>query len=146
MSVSPDIYRTQLEDNLIQFYLILERYKQAFVVAQAGGDYPNNMQFQEAKSLLESRFRDLFIVDSEVLGGIDANNAEIVSLNERIAMVEGIYNGENAALEQKKAEGLAAGPLAKQTDQELIMRYVGILYYVAGACLGANFLYQKLKG
>jgi hypothetical protein len=145
MSVSPDAYRTQLDDNMVQFYLILERYKQAFIVAQASGNYPNDSQFQAAKSLLESRFRDLFIVESQVLGGIDGNNAEIVSLNDRIAMVEGIYNGENAALQQKKAEGLASGPLAKQTDQELIMQYIGLLYYIGGACLGANFLYQKLK-
>ena len=103
MSVSPDAYRTQLDDNMVQFYLILERYRQAFIVAQASGNYPNDSQFQEAKSLLESRFRDLFIVESQVLGGIDGNNAEIVSLNDRIAMVEGIYNGENAALQQKKA-------------------------------------------
>ncbi len=144
MTTSPDSYRDRLDDLTIQFALILETYSQNLTTAKAQGDATQSVPVAMAKGQLDSQFKDIFILESQVLGAIDSKNALIETLNTRIGSETGQLTETEVVIREKTGAGLAAGPLEKQTDRSLLGRYISLGYYLTAIALASNFLYHRV--
>ena len=69
-------FQNQLDELKIVFYLVLERYRDAYPLYIASNNYDNENTdlYNESKSQLDSTFNDLFILESAIessLVGLD---------------------------------------------------------------------------
>jgi len=138
-------YREQLNNLMTQFYLVLERYKQSFIVAEAQGDRERNQDFLNTKSLLETQFKNIFVLEQQVLRSIDDKNAEIKAMDAEVSSIKVSLSQEDQLLREKVGTGLAAEPLEKQVDQALISQYISLGYYVVATLFAINFAYKQYK-
>ena len=139
-------YQDQLDQVNTLFYLIIERYKKAFILKAGNQSNENLTLYNESKNQLDRTFNDLFILESQINNSLENLDNKIKTQDDMIFDLKTKYSTDKELLDKIRDANLASYPMKREFEQWRFNGYLDIVYYVLGLLLLVFLFYKAIKG
>ena len=138
-------YMNDLKELKTQFYLILERYKNAYPAHAATPSDENSSLYLASKADMDNIFKNLFILESKVNTSSGTMDNTINNSSKSIDELETRYSKDKNKLDKIRDFNLASYPMMREFKQVRQYGYVDIIYYIIGIALLIYFIWKGTR-
>ena len=139
-------YTADLKELTTQFYLILERYKQAYPPYAANPTEENTAIYLASKSQLDNLFKDLIILENNVNTSSGVMNKSSTGLDASLGKLHKLYSKDRHELKKIRDYNLASYPMKREFQQSRQHGYVDIIFFSLGIGILVYFLWLGSVG
>ena len=139
-------FQNQLDELKNVFYLVLERYREAYPLKMSAPNNENVDLYNESKSQLESTFNDLFILESSIESSLNEVDMGIKTQDDVISALKDRYNKDTSELEVLRNTNLASYPMKREFEQYRFNGYIDLGYYIVASLVVVFLLFKSIIG
>ena len=136
-------FQEQLDELIIIFYLVLERYKDSYPIYKSTSANDEKL-YKESKSQLDGVFNDIFILESKITEVQAAQDKIIQTHDNSLGTLKKKFNVDTQKLGRARDTNLASYPLKFEYKYRRMIGYIGLIYYVV-AILFLGLLMNQIR-